>query len=248
MTKGIIYYTDNSLDEEFAGLFRQRLINAAPDIPIVSVSQKPIDFGKNICIGEIGRSLITMWKQVLTALLYSKADIIYVIEHDVLYNSSHFDFTPKDDNCFYYNDNIWLVRTRDGRALWKPSLCFSQCVCNRLILLEDIMKRVEWCEKGGIPPWHQGAYEPGRIRKSRLDERKIFGINVDRKWRLEHFKSTGRPNIDIRHGKNLSGMRRFKPRPEEVGTGHHSERIYADAVPGWGTTKDRFDEWIREVV
>ncbi len=65
LTKGIIYYTDNSLDEEFAKLFRQRLVNAAPGIPIVSVSQKPIDFGHNICVGEIGRSLHMMWKQIL---------------------------------------------------------------------------------------------------------------------------------------------------------------------------------------
>ena len=248
VNKGIIYYTDNSLDEEFAKLFRQRILNAAPDIPIISVSQKPIDFGYNICVGEMGRSLTMLWKQLLTALLYSRADVIYIIEHDVLYDSSHFDFVPEDENCFYYNKNMWLVRTRDGRALWKPSLCFSQYVCNRLILLDDIMQRIKWCENGGVPPMHNGSYDPGRIRKKRPDERKIFGINVDKKWRLECFESTGRPNIDVRHGKNLSGTRRFKPRPEDSATGHHSDRIYADAVPGWGVSKGRFNKWIKEVV
>ena len=110
MTKGIIYYTDNCLNERFAQGFRNRLVKAAPDIPIVSVSRKPINFGHNICVGEIGRSLHIMWKEVLTALMYSKADIIYVIEHDVLYNVSHFEFEPEDENCFYYNENVWLVR------------------------------------------------------------------------------------------------------------------------------------------
>lgn len=247
MTKGIIYYTDNSIDERFAKMIRQRIINAAPSIPIISVSQKPIDFGKNICVGEIGRSLNIMWKQMLTALLYSETETVYITEHDVLYDSSHFEFEPKDDICFYYNRNVWLVRSKDGRALWKPSLCFSQCVCNRLLLLDNIMQRVKWCENGGIAPLHQGAYEPGRIRKTRLDERKIFGINTDRKWRLEYFEST-KPNIDIRHGKNFSGTRRFKPRPQDATTGHHSERIYTDAVPGWGKVQGRFSEWLKEVI
>ncbi len=242
MNKGIIYYTDNSLDEEFAKLFRQRLVNAAPNIPIVSVSQKPIDLGKNICVGDIGRSLHIMWKEMLTALLYSQADVVYIAEHDVLYDSSYFEFVPEDNNCFYYNKNVWLVRSRDGRAMWKPSLCFSQCVCNRLLLLDNIMQRVKWCENGGVPPLHQGAYEPGRIRKTRPDERKIFGINKDRKWRLEYFESVN-PNVDVRHGKNLSGPRRFKPRPQDVAT-----RIYTDAVPEWGKSYKRFKSWIREVV
>ncbi len=245
--KGIIYYTDNSLDEQFAAGCRKRLINAAPDIPAVSISQKPVSLGYNICVGNIGRSLPNMWKQILTALLYSRADVIYITEHDVLYNSSHFEFVPKDDNCFYYNRNVWLIRTRDGRVLWKPSLCFSQCVCNRLLLLDNIMQRVKWCENGGDPPLHQGAYEPGRIRKTRTDERKLFGINVDRKWRMEYFESS-KPNIDIRHGNNLSGTRRFKPRPQDKATGHHSERIYTHTVPGWGRSQGRFNQWFMEVV
>ena len=242
MTKGIIYYTDNSLDEKFAKGFRQRLVNAALDIPIVSVSQKPIDFGHNICVGEMGRSLCMMWKEMLTALIYSQADVVYIAEHDVLYDSSHFKFEPEDDNCFYYNRNVWLVRTRDGKTMWKPSLCFSQCVCNRLLLLNDIMQRVRWCENGGIPSLHQGAYEPGRIRKTRMDERKIFGINTDMKWRLEYFESA-KPNVDVRHGRNLSGPRRFKPRPQDIAT-----RIYTDTVPGWGKSQGRFDDWFKEVI
>lgn len=248
MNKGIIYYTDNSLDEQFAAVVRQRLINASQGIPIVSVSQKPIPFEYNICVGEIGRSLSNMWKQILTALLYSEVDTVYIAEHDVLYDSSHFEFEPEDNNCFYYNRNIWLVRSRDGRVLWKPSLCFSQCVCNRLILLDDIIQRVRWCANGGIPPLHQGAYEPGRIRKTRTDERKLFSINTDMKWRLEYFESTGRPNVDIRHGRNLSGTRRFRPKSQDAETGHHSERIYTDTVPGWGRSQGRFNEWIQEVV
>ncbi len=243
MTKGIICCTDNSLDEQFAKGFRQRLKNATPSIPIVSVSQKPIDFGYNICVGEIGRSFCSLWKQVFTALLYSKADIIYVAEHDVLYDSSHFDFVPRDDNCFYYNKNMWYVRAKDGYVLRTKYLAFSQCVCNRLLLLDNMIQRVKWCENGGILPPGKRGYEPGLIRKEGLDGREIFGINKDLKWRLEYFSSM-KANIDIRHGKNLSGTKRFKS-STEVAT---HNRIYTDAVPGWGKSEGRFNDWFREVI
>jgi hypothetical protein len=246
MQKEIIYFTDNCLDEDFAKLFRKRLVAAADGIPIISVSHKPIDLGKNICVGDIGRSMRSLWRQVLTGVMYSNADVVYIAEHDVLYHESHFDFVPTDENCFYYDNSVWLVRSRDGRCLWKPNLCFSQCVCNRLIMLDDMMQRVNWCENGGDPPLHVGAYEPGRIRKKRPDERKIFGINTDMKWRLERFE-TEIACIDIRHGRNFSGTRRFKPKPEYVATGRHGDRIYADEVPGWGSPRGRFNEWLREV-
>ena len=247
MTKGIIYYTDNSLDEEFAKLFRQRLVNAAPDIPIVSVSQRPIDLGKNICIGEIGKSYYNLWKQVLTALMYSKADVVYIAEHDVLYDSSYFEFEPEDDNCFYYNRNLWFVRTRDGRALSKPNLCFSQCICNKLTLLDNMMQRVKWYEnKGGTHPRY-GPSEPGRIRKTKLDERKLFGINLDQKWRLERFMSS-KPNVDVRHGENYSGTRRFNIKPQGKENKYYADWVYTDAVPGWGKSQGRFNNWLQEVI
>ena len=53
--KAIIHLTDNSLDEKIATLCRRVLAKEARDIPIISVSQKPIKLGKNICVGKIGR-------------------------------------------------------------------------------------------------------------------------------------------------------------------------------------------------
>jgi len=254
MIKNIIYYTDGSLNKDIAELCKKRLLSAANGIPIISVSQEPINLGHNICIGKQPRSLHTMWKQILTGLMYSDADVVYMVEHDVLYHATHFEFEPKENTVFYYNNSIWLVRTRDGRCLWKNNLCFSQCVSNRLLMLDNMMQRVKWCENGGVAPLHQGAYEPGRIRKKYQDERKIFGINLDRKWRLERFE-TFPPCIDIRHGKNFSGTRRFKIRGEDInraknlpdGSKQVKERIYAKYIPGWGSPFKRFNEWIREV-
>ena len=56
----IIYYTDGALQQDIMNLCWNNLIKAVGDKPIITVSQKPIDFegtASNICVGEIGRSL-----------------------------------------------------------------------------------------------------------------------------------------------------------------------------------------------
>ena len=50
----MIYYTANTEDPALENNVRNFLVKQANGIPIVSVSQKPIDFGTNICVGEVG--------------------------------------------------------------------------------------------------------------------------------------------------------------------------------------------------
>ena len=59
----VIYYTDNSIDEKLMKFCQKNILEAAQGKPIISVSQKPIDFGENICVGEIGRSHLNLYKQ-----------------------------------------------------------------------------------------------------------------------------------------------------------------------------------------
>ena len=61
-----LYCTDNSLDKEIMGICQEYLIEA--EIPVISVSQKPIDLGQNICVGEIGRSCPSLIKQMIIGL------------------------------------------------------------------------------------------------------------------------------------------------------------------------------------
>jgi len=79
---------------------------AKANLPIVSVTLKPMDFGKNIVL-PLERGWETYFKQILTALENSEADIVYFCEHDVLYPPSHFEFTPPTKDKFYYNQN-WV--------------------------------------------------------------------------------------------------------------------------------------------
>jgi hypothetical protein len=45
-----MYLTDNTLAEPLASKVREILVKEAQDIPIVSVSQKPISLGQNVCV------------------------------------------------------------------------------------------------------------------------------------------------------------------------------------------------------
>lgn len=96
----IIYYTDNSLDEKIASLCRDHLIVAAQGKPIISISQKPIKLGENICIGEIGRSHLSMYSQILAGVEKAQTKYVALVEHDCLYSPEHFNWIPPRDDVF----------------------------------------------------------------------------------------------------------------------------------------------------
>ena len=87
MSKGIVYYTDNRLEERIFSTCQKHIL--AADLPIVSVSLQPINFGQNIVVkGEPGYP--SMVNQIVTALEATTADYVFFCEHDILYHKSHF--------------------------------------------------------------------------------------------------------------------------------------------------------------
>ena len=80
MTKGIVYYTNNVLDEKIF-LACQAQLKRCMEIwkfPIISVSQKPINFGKNYVM-DLQSSVRSMFIQILKGIKECKTDIIFLI-------------------------------------------------------------------------------------------------------------------------------------------------------------------------
>ena len=101
--KGIIFYTDNQLNLKIAHAVQDAIRRV--NLPIVSVSLKPMPhFGKNIYL-PLKRGYLTMFTQILTALEASDAQIIYFCEHDNIVHPSRFEFTPPKKDVWYYNLN-----------------------------------------------------------------------------------------------------------------------------------------------
>jgi len=101
----ILYYTSNVEDEKFEQKIQD---NLPPRFPIVSVSQKPINLGKNICVGEHGNSYITEYRQIVIGLEEIKTEYFISCEADFLYPHNYFLFEPKGDNI-YRSDNVWIA-------------------------------------------------------------------------------------------------------------------------------------------
>lgn len=200
MTKGIIYYTDNRLSEPIFTIVQRQILKTG--LPIVSVSLKPIDFGKNIVL-DLKPGFLTMIKQITTALETSQASFVFFCEHDVLYPLSHFDFTPPKDNIFYYNANVWRWKYPDNLAITYDRLISLSGLCvNRKFALNHYKKRMakikdlDWDkDTRHEPEWaRKWGYEPGTKKIKR------GGFSDDN---FETWTSKD-PIVDIRHGKTFS--------------------------------------------
>lgn len=106
----VIYYTANIVPEHFAGHIRGQIVKAAGEIPIISVSKKPIDFGVNICVGDTPRNQYQIYQQALAGAKVANTPYIALCEDDVLYSEAHFKFRPKPGH-WGYNMNPWSVFT-----------------------------------------------------------------------------------------------------------------------------------------
>jgi len=233
-TKGIIFYTDNQLKIKIASTVQRNLrkISKTGDIPIVSASLKPMGFGSNVFL-PLQRGYLTMFKQMLAALEASKPDVIFFCEHDVLYHPSHFDFTPASKDKFYYNENVWKLNAETGHAVHYDCQQVSGIAVYRETAIKHYRKRVAIVERmmKKLPKEEdfnrfirQMGFEPGtHNRKERVDDLKSGS------WKSEY------PNVDIRHGANLSSTRWKKEqfRNQKFTKGWVESD---DEIPGWGKT------------
>lgn len=155
--KTIIYYTSNHEQPEL----EQKIIDGiklVTDLPVVSVSQKPIDFGTNICVGDVGHTYLNAFRQLLIGCKAAKTKYVVMTEADCLYPSTgYFDYEPNDSdpNAIYTYDNVWVLWKDKGPFRHKPQT-HASIIYNReflINLLEDSLKGLpEWSrEKVGFP-------------------------------------------------------------------------------------------------
>lgn len=135
----IIYYTANKIPEGFMKKVQKVLLEAAGDTPIISVSQKPIDFGENICIGDIGTSSKNIYKQILIGAKAAKTEFVATCEDDTLYHKSHFEYRPKDK--FAYNMHKWSVYTWTEMYSYKRRRSTAAMIAPRELLIKALEER-----------------------------------------------------------------------------------------------------------
>jgi len=231
MTKGIIYYTDNKLGEPIFSIVQKQILNS--NLPIVSVSLSPINFGKNFVL-DLPPGYIAMISQITKALEEIHTDYVFFCEHDVLYPVSHFYFTPPRDDIFYYNASVWRWDYPNDRAINYDRLISLSGLCaNRKLTLDHYKRRLMEIKKNNYqtngrrePYWARNwGYEPGTKKKVRGG----FSDEDFDTWKSEF------PIIDIRHKGTYS-----PPKTTLGGFKHlptNWKEITLDKIPGWNLKK-----------
>lgn len=233
VTKAALYYTDNRLDGTPIGeTCKWQLVKATGNMELISVSLKPMAFGSNIVL-DAHRGYTTMFTQILTGLEATKADVVFLTEHDVLYWDEHFQFTPNAVNMIYYNLNVWNLRTPDGHAVYYTAKRTSQLCAYREVLVEHYRKRLERIEREGFS--YKSGFEPGscRSKSHRIDD-------LRSEWWVSEV-----PNIDIRHSKNLTPSRWSQDAFRDKSTCQNWRE--SNRIPFWGLTEGRFNEFLEEI-
>jgi hypothetical protein len=237
MTKGAAYYADKSCDWRIQHACFDQLMRVGPEAVaaiFLSPTQDLLDTVRStrrIAVGGVygERGYLSMFRQILTGLEMLDTDVAFLCEHDVLYDASHFEFTPPREDVFYYNQNVWQVRASDGHALHYPCSKTSGLCASRELLIEHYRKRVARVEVHGFT--RAMGFEPGTHRRpERVDD---YGCES---W------MSAVPNIDIRHDANLteSRWRKDQFRNQKYTDGWTE----GSGVPGWGETAGRFHEFL----
>jgi hypothetical protein len=238
----VLYLTDNKLDSVVDKVCQYYLLDATNGKKLITVSQQPMSLGDNVCVGEIGRNGLSIDLQIKAGLAKVDTEFVAIAEHDCLYTREHFNWIPPDSEYFYYNKNNWLLQYSnvahpeyDGMFSFKRRKVQSQLVVSADKLREATDQKIEILSDPSVQHvWEERTRlgEPGTNDLSR-SLRVFNNVKTFNKWvqlryyiirhQAKYFK-TELPNIDIRHGGNLTGQRRG---------GHRRWKL-----PYWGTMSD----------
>ena len=184
----IVFYSGNTENSLFEGKIMDDLKEKVGDIPIVSVTQIPVDLGTNICVGKQPFSYTSEWKQVLIALKAAKTKYCIAAESDCLYPPEYFSFTPSEEKMMYNYTNIWMVWKNHGGFWKKTGYCEGAQMCDREY----------WIER--LEPLLPEKWEPYTRKEETALVQKIFPTR--REW-------TGRPMISFKTGGGVSNRTTF---------------------------------------
>lgn len=207
----VIYYTSNKEPSIFEKRIQETLIKNSNGLPIISISQMPMDLGKNICVGNVGASGFNMFRQMQIACQSAKTKYVISAEADCLYPPDYFTFIPPRDDICYRNCNTYIVPDhRDYFFRKKEGGTWVQII-NR----EFFLSRLEALFIGA-PKW---CVEEINFPKERWRKSDIFDAD-----KIVFYKTE---NACISF-KTHRGMRYYS----------HSERIPIYELPYWGKSKE----------
>jgi len=144
----LIYYSSNREKPEFEERIRNEIIKNSGGLPIISVTQKPIDFGENILVGDVGASGFNMFRQVQIACRKATTRFVTSIEADCVYPPDYFTWEPPKDNVCYRDKNLYVMGQHRKYFYYKPWGATHAQIVNR----EFYLNRLDFLFQGE-PEW-----------------------------------------------------------------------------------------------
>lgn len=164
-TVGIIYYSANK--EKIEDKVIKRIKEQAGDMPIVSVTFRPTDLGKNIVVGEHFPSDHNIYRQIQIACQNIDTEYVLSCESDCLYPDEYFQFKPDGKDIYRYSNIQMLLKNKD--KFYKKKWSESGQIAKREYLLKRLEKDFE-----GKKMWAENE-EEGSFKAS-------LGIYKDKEW------------------------------------------------------------------
>jgi len=201
----IIYCSSNKEDSAFEQRVRDNILKVT-NLPIISVTQKPIDFGKNICVGDdVGVSGFNFFRQTLIACEEAKTKFVISAEADCLYPPDYFQFIPPRDDIPYRDTNLYVMPDKRAFFFYKKEGATHAQIVGREFYIKRLKELFE-----GAPQW---SAEEKNFPKERHRKEDVFS-------QFEYWHSEN-PVVQI---KTHRGMRYYT----------HSDRTPIQAIPYWG--------------
>src|SRR3990167_6658277 len=206
MNATIVYVSSGRENPKLEERVKQIILENKGDLPIISVTQQPVDFGTNICVGEdIGVSGFNMFRQVLMGCEEAKTKWIISAEADCLYPPDYFTYRPERDDVCYRNSNLYVMPDKRSFYFHKEEGATHAQIVGREFYIETLSKLFE-----GAPMW---SAEEKNFPKERWRKADVFDEIV--LYRTEN------PVVQV---KTHRGMRYFT----------HSDRTPIYSLPFWG--------------
>lgn len=214
----ILYYTANRLDNNVANRVRQYLLEVAKDIPIISISHEPLDFGHNIHVGYLDYGTYSIYKQILIGAMCARTKYVVCCEDDAIYPEEHFLYRPRE-STFEYNINKWWVNEDIFFHSRVPNMI--GCIAETELMVETLCKRFAKYPHELTPTELDGWGEPGR-------KEDVIGID---KPSMDKFRTVS-PIFALNHDSGSGGKRHLEPK----------HRV-ARRLDGFGTAKEIWDKF-----
>ncbi|AQT67959.1 hypothetical protein STSP2_01111 [Anaerohalosphaera lusitana] len=194
MSKRIIYYTDNSIDDTRLAKVARKYIRRS-SIAVTSVTHKPMEFGDNFVFYNppSARSIL---RQVLMGLYTTPEKTVYLCEHDCLYHRSHFAL---ETDGVAFNTNVYRLT---NRGFYKKSeWVLSQLIADRDCLIQAIEQKL-------AQPDPIKLLEPGRGDNWPVEllQSKLPNVDVRHGRNFSHWRPRGKRRCRIPHWGHYAGQ------------------------------------------